>query len=296
MGKHILVTGSIRSGSTWTGKVIAQSKKIRYIGEPFNFTIKRFEPIFDNWYECLVDRPIPEQEIAKAYLRSFYSLTDKKLYRNHLNKNVFQYLNKLGREMRSRIIRRSLFKDPLAVMSAEWIYKEFNWDIVVIVRHPAAFIASMKVKNWPFDFNHFLRQDNLIKEYLQDYAKAIHDTKAEPLDIIENTILVWNCIYSTVARYQKKYGDLWYFVKHEDLSRHPENEFKKLFSYLNLAYDNRVQDYITDTTKSSKIEELKRNSVNNIKTWKDRLTPVEIERIKEGTRKVWENFYSEDDW
>lgn len=296
MGKHILVTGSIRSGSTWIGRVISQSSKIRYIGEPFNLSIRRHEPIFENWYECLINRPLSEQVKAKVYLTSFYSIFDRKLYTNHFRHNRFKFLNKLIREIRSRIIRRTLFKDPIAIMSAEWIYNEFNWDIVVIIRHPAAFVASIKLKNWSFDFDDFLRQDNLMSEYLKDFAEDINDYKTKPSDIIENSILVWNCIYSTVLKYQKEYGDLWYFVKHEDLSRSPFNEFEKLCSFLKIDYDNNIHKYLVNTTNSVKEEELKRNSFQNIKAWKDRLTLEEMYRVKEGTRKVWTKFYTEADW
>ena len=34
MAKCILVTGSIRSGTTWVGKIISQSKRVYYIHEP----------------------------------------------------------------------------------------------------------------------------------------------------------------------------------------------------------------------------------------------------------------------
>jgi hypothetical protein len=41
---------------------------------------------------------------------------------------------------------------------------------------------------------------------------------------------------------------------------------------------------------------VKRNSEENIKTWKKRLSSDEILKIKKGTEKVWKKFYSEKDW
>jgi hypothetical protein len=38
---NILISGSHRSGSTWTGKVISQSNSVRYVHEPFNIDIER---------------------------------------------------------------------------------------------------------------------------------------------------------------------------------------------------------------------------------------------------------------
>ena len=95
---------------------------------------------------------------------------------------------------------------------------------------------------------------------------------------------------------KSKYGNDWYFVKHEDLSTDPIVEFNKMFSKIGLTFDADVENYINETTKSKKQSNLKRNSIENIKTWKKRLSNDEIQRIKIGTDKVWKKFYTENDW
>ena len=39
--KPILLTGSNRSGTTWTGKMIASSDEVFYVEEPFNCLINK---------------------------------------------------------------------------------------------------------------------------------------------------------------------------------------------------------------------------------------------------------------
>ncbi len=37
-------------------------------------------------------------------------------------------------------------------MSAEWLAKTYNINVVVLIRHPAAYIYSMKRMKWGFNF------------------------------------------------------------------------------------------------------------------------------------------------
>ena len=99
-----------------------------------------------------------------------------------------------------------------------------------------------------------------------------------------------------VHYYQEKYKDEWYFIKHEDLSLQPTEEFEKLYNFLKIEMDNLVKDYILETTSSNEETLLKRDSRKNISSWKNRLTQEEIQEIKEGTREVWKYFYTEEDW
>jgi hypothetical protein len=48
-----------------------------------------------------------------------------------------------GHLVKNRLLRyRPLLKDPLALYSAEWLTSEYDMDVVLLARHPAAFAAS----------------------------------------------------------------------------------------------------------------------------------------------------------
>lgn len=298
MGKNILVTGSHRSGSTWTGNVIAKAPKVRYIHEPFNIGINRinYKSPFTYWFEFLIDSSTKHQRESKTYIESFYKVFHinnlKKLFKVRSLKGLYNY----SADIKGRITDRTIIKDPIAIMSAEWIYMNYNIDVVVLIRHPAAFVASLKVNDWQYDFNNYLDQPVLMSTYLKDYQAIINDFSKNKKDIIDQGILLWNTIHDTIAYYQNKYKNEWYFVKHEDLSIDPISEFNKMFSKINLTLNSGVENYINETTNGSEQSNLKRNSVRNIKTWKNRLSNDEIERIKIGTENVWKKFYTERDW
>ncbi|MUU78445.1 sulfotransferase [Winogradskyella endarachnes] len=297
MKKNILVTGSHRSGSTWTGKVIEQAPKVRYVQEPFNIAMTRKYTPLKYWFQHISNTSTSLQKKgAKKYLNSFLHIlhvyTIYRLLDVSSIKGVYYFLGDLIK----RLTYRTIIKDPIAIMSVEWIYNNYNIDVVVLIRHPAAFIASLKVKNWEFDFNNFLNQPLLLNSYLKQYKDAILIYSNNQKDIIDQGILLWNIIHQTIFLYQKKYKEDWYFVKHEDLSTNPMVEFNKMFAKLNLTVDSNVINYINETTKSNKKSELKRNSKENIKSWKQRLSEDEIQQIKIGTEKVWKKFYTENDW
>ena len=294
--QHILVTGSHRSGSTWVGRVIERSSKIRYVQEPFNLVIEKYRHPFPNQFECLRGRTKEEQRKVRSYIRSFYVIWHWRNFRRIFRVRSFKDLKKFVADQKNRLIKRTLMKDPLALLSADWIDDTFHWKTIVLIRHPAAFVASLKVKDWTFNFKYFLDQNNLMQQSLQPFAADIRDQVANRGDIISQGILLWNCLYTRVRQYEEEFKDSWYFVKHETLSMDPMNEFEKIFKYLDLKMEPSVRSYIEKSTTSMETLKLARDSKKNVHTWKERLTEEEISRIKEGTRMVWQHFYSEDDW
>jgi hypothetical protein len=294
--ENILVTGSHRSGTTWVGQVIASAKNIRYIEEPFNKSFHKEKVPFENMYEYINNNSLGNQFIAKKHLESYYRLFSKlnwiqiKKIRSWNNGVVF------FKDIFKRFYYRTLFKDPIALFSTEWIYENFNCKIVVLIRHPAAFVGSLKIKNWNFDFNNLKNQPQLLEILPNDFVLKIFEFSETQKDIIDQGILIWNIFYYIINQYQEKYFDQWYFIKHEDISMNPMEEFKKLFLFLELKMDKNTEEFIKVTSNSNLNKDLFRNSEKNIYTWKTRLTSEEILRVNIGTENIWKKFYSESDW
>ncbi len=196
---------------------------------------------------------------------------------------------------------RPLIKDPFAVFSLEWLSKRYNADILVMIRHPAAFVSSLKIKNWTFDFQHFLAQPHLMKGYLSDYEGEILEHAKTDRSVVEQAILLWNCIYHTVDIYRDEHPE-WLFVRHEDLSMEPVVRFRAIYEALGLEFTGRVERKILTSTgahnpaEQEAGDEFRRNSRENLYNWKYRLEPNEIELIKARTSGVSRRFYSEDEW
>jgi hypothetical protein len=199
---------------------------------------------------------------------------------------------------------RPLLKDPMALFSAEWLADRFNTDVVILIRHPAAFISSIKRMSWPpHDFSQFLKQPLLMRDHLYPFEKEIKEFVEHEHDVIDRGILLWRMFYHVVDKYRKEHNN-YIFVRHEDLSLRPVEEFKKLFDQLNVEFTEKIERVIIEYSNpanpseapASVLHQLKRNSVANIKNWKIRLSKSEIERIREGVQEISSLFYRDKDW
>ncbi|MDX1462867.1 MAG: sulfotransferase domain-containing protein [Marinirhabdus sp.] len=294
---HILITGAHRSGTTWTGKVLATAAELRYVQEPFNVAISKYKPPFSQWYKFVCDTSSQqEQQNIERYLNSFLSIHPKHFGTSFTKVSTLRGWYHAMADIKNRATHRTLFKDPLLLFSAPWFQKHMNSQIVVLVRHPAAFIASLKVKDWRFDFNHFLEQPLLMETVLHDHSSEIKRFSEHEHDLIDQGILLWNILNNYVQSKQQQQPHGWYFLKHEQLSLEPVQEFKKLCDFAAVSYSKIMHKAILDTTQAKDPQDRHRDSKQNITSWKQRLTTDEIARIKEGTAAVWRYFYSEDDW
>jgi hypothetical protein len=270
---------------------------VRYVHEPFNIGIERDNSPLQKWFEVLRNAPKERQVSAQIYIESFLKLSVSRFIKRLFRvKRLGGIKRIISDSIKNIIAKRTAIKDPIALMSADWLYETFNLDVVILIRHPAAFVASLKVKQWEFDFSNFSSQLPLFKPELLKYESAIMEAVENKKDIVDQGIILWNVIHSLILFYQEKYSKEWYFVRHEDLSIRPEDEFKKIFKYLDLNFDSKVTQYIRESTKSSVKGRLKRDSISNITSWKQRLSEEEVDRVKTGTKSVWCHYYEEKDW
>lgn len=295
MIKPILVTGAHRSGTTWTGRIIASAKEVYYLQEPFNISRYPDSP-FDHWFEHIDGSSADHKQLSEKYLKSFYLKYHSKCFQEVLKTFSFREGRNYFESLQNWMFKRPLIKDPIAIMSAEWLYNEFNCDVIVCIRHPAAFVASIREKNWHFDFTNFSNQTSLMETYLKNHKQEIHDYCLKQKDIIDQGILLWNIIYSIVWHLKNKYGNKWFFVTNEELSDDPIQKFKEIFDFLKLNFNKEVENIILSTSQIDLKVGVNRDSIKNKNSWKDRLTPEEITDIRMRTEHVWRNFYSDTDW
>jgi len=196
---------------------------------------------------------------------------------------------------------RPLIKDPIAIFSAEWLHATFGMNVLVLIRHPAAFCSSLKIKNWKFDFNNLLQQPLLMDKYLYPFEEAIIEYAENNRTIIEQATLLWNCIHHVISIYKEKYPG-WLFIRHEDLSIDPVNQFHLIFKTFDLEFTAKVKNKIHESSGAhNPVEQLqkspfKRNSKENIRNWKRRLTKEEIYLIRNKTARIAGLFYTEYEW
>lgn len=307
--KPILVTGSHRSGTTWVARVLSASPHVAYINEPFNLDFPEGRKTFAYWFTYVtknnqslyydyIKKTLSLHRNISLDVKSINSLEDAK----KTIKSLLELLDYLLRG-NNKIKPKPLFKDPIAIFSAEWLAKTFGMDVLILIRHPAAFASSLKKLNWQFSFRNFVEQPNLMRDHLYRFEKEINQFANNQQDIIDQASLLWKCIYHTVATYMKIHRD-WIFLRHEDISRDPLTNFEYLFNRFGLDFSPEIRSIILEYSSPRNPSEqpqdnpftIKRDSLSNIWNWKNRLSDSEIERIRKSVEEISMEFYSDEDW
>jgi tetratricopeptide (TPR) repeat protein len=302
----VLVTGAHRSSTTWVGKMLAANQGYTYISEPLNVLHRRGvmrKPI-RHWYAYI------NFENEDEVLSGFYATMSLRYHLiEELNdlrsvKDAARMVRDwssftLGRKAGNQVI----LKDPFAVFSVDWFFRRLGCEVVISVRHPAAFVNSLKRLNWHFQFEDLLVQPLLMRDWLEPFREEMIYAQQQAGDIVFQASLLWRIIYSAVYQTSLAHPK-YYILKHEDLSLNPLDEFKTLFDALGVPFTEQVKAAIQRSSSPDNPTELSKRSVHsvkldsrmNLKNWQNRLSADEIARVRILTEDVASYYYKDEDW
>lgn len=204
--------------------------------------------------------------------------------------------------------RKPLFKDPIALMSAEWMAEEFDARVVLLARHPAAYVASVKRLSWRTPLEDFTSQRDLLDwlpEGLAEELLARVAQRPEPpegvFDLVD-AVLCWKVHHHAVFRYSTEHPN-WILVRHEDLAMRYLEGFENLYRRLGLSWSKdrarEVEDHCSPTNRVVRgevVHEFRQDSRSVIRAWMDALDDRERDTIARLASPVWERFYSSGSW
>ena len=265
---HIFVCGTQRSGTTFTASMLALAPGTGPLFEPLNpLHPDKSRVLFQ--YFCQYVGPEPEE----PYLP-------------------------LPKDWGHG--RRLVIKEPTGTFAAEWMADRLGMTPVICIRHPAAFVASCRRLDWGYHVDDMLAQPHLVKRYLAPLADEMRAAQGDP-DPIRHLALQWKAVYTVVDDLRQRRPD-WCFVRHEDLSRRPVEEFRKLYGRLGLEFTPKVQKGIEEHTQRKgpyappPMEDIRRNSSAHLRDWERLLAPEAVERVRAITGSVASRFYDDAGW
>jgi Sulfotransferase family len=305
--RPVLITGAHRSGTTWVGATLSAGEGVAYLHEPFN--VAHLRPGMcrarfpHSFMHINAENSSRYREDLARMLRWEFSWHDA--VASVRSKRSCVASARTARAFRTARSRHSrpLLKDPIALFSAEWLAETFDMDVLVLIRHPAAFAASLARIGWRFDFRNFLSQPSLMDTDLAPFAGEIEHAVRHPLSIIDEAALLWRCIYATVYRYRDQHLE-WMFLRHEDLSANPDSWFQAICNRTGIPFAGAVAEQLRRNTSADNpvdappgaTHALMRNSTANISRWRQQLDPGEIAAIRASVEDVSSRFYSDGEW
>lgn len=305
---HLLITGSMRSGTTYVGHVLSCSSSLHYIHEPFNY-VRGIEGI-EHWlpysktqckigrYAQIVDKFMSLDFTYKNPRRDAWwrrwgraTLGSRSAWRARMYKWIHQHHT------------RMLIKDPTAVFLSKYFHEQKNTNVVLLVRHPMAFYYSNKRLKWDFDFSHIIRQKELVQDHL---AEEIAVIQSKELNYAQRIGMLWRIIYKVAAEFtdQESESGGWIVCLHEDICRFPHEQFKRIVNRFGYDMNSEMESYIDQTTSASnavearknKIHEMHRDSSSLATYWRRKATTKEIEDVREMTESLASRYYDEASW
>lgn len=271
--------------------MISMDSHVMYIHEPFNCNDRpRLWSLgFENWFKYI------SHENGYKYKPRIKNIFTPDYSMAHLFNQVNSKANSLkdiGRLFRDYMITlphrvrgsTPLIKDPIALLSAEWLEEVYEARVVVMVRHPAAFVGSLKVKNWTFPFEDLLNQSDAMRNHFGPYRRKVLQYAQTDKDIVDQASFLWKLLYSVVSQYQESHPE-WTFVRHEDIVQDPIPYFRRIYKMLGLNFTSEIKNKIEKKTDPS-----------TIRNWKKRLTEEEINRVRKKTEPVASTFYASTEW
>jgi hypothetical protein len=280
--------------------MLALAPGVGYVHEPFNprFSAGRFDRYFTVVTRENEARYAPELERALTFR---YELGTR-LRRRRRPKDVARTLRDFARVQSLRLRHpRPLMKDPIALLSSEWLAQRFGMDVVVLIRHPAAFAASLKRLGWKHSFATFFDEEGRLPAVVAPFEDEVQEQARQPGEILAQAALLWRLLYNAVDGYRERHPD-WVFLRHEDASLDPVATYEGLYERLGLELTAAARETIRRASASDNPAEpatphaVELDSAASLGRWREDLTAAEVETLRERTRDVWPRFYSETEW
>ena len=287
----IFVTGMIRSGTTFLGKILSYPLSVDYIHEPFHggYTLPERLALLPRYV-----RPGDKGQAVQAY-----GAQVKKLFSYDIGMRTSRYDgDPWQRKLLKAIVgsrgpfylrlaksnpfhTAAVIKDPIARLVAEFLYNEFNVTPVILVRHPVSLAASLRRLDWYPEVHEFRVQPQLIEDYLEDERETLH--RMWPNRLLE-AMGAWRLTYKVLLQQAEAHAD-WQVVTHEDLSQQPVSVAARLYEALELPWSDRVAAKVrswTDGTNPAKarpgrVQDFNRDSARIFEMRRDSV-PVELRR------------------
>jgi hypothetical protein len=315
-----------RAGTSWVGKMIEAGGDFVYINEPMN---PRHPP---GRSPGILNTDITQEylyitdENGPRYLGAF---RDTVRFRYHplaeLRRNHRPFdLAKMAKYATSFALgwlleKRPMLNDPYATLAARWLAEQLGAQVVAVVRHPAAMLASFRKLGYErIDLRGMLDQPLLMRDWLEPLRAETETAGGE--DLVGQAALLWRILYRVTAAYRSTVPGF-VVVRHEDLSVDPLAAYEKLHVELGLPFTAEVRAAVEEGSgltlargaaggEKTHVWRLSRrgflsrtayrpmDSRGSLGAWRSAVTPDEIARIRWLTEDVARLYYTDEelDW
>jgi hypothetical protein len=314
----VMVVGMARAGTSWVAEMLRAGGGLVHLNEPFNpkhppgrspGILNARVPV---GYLYITDA---NGEQYRPALQDMFRFRYRYLAELRANRTCFD-LAKMAKYSSSFAVgaltgKRPLLDDPYASLASEWIAEQFDGQVALLVRHPAAMVASYRKLGYRAHFRHFLDQPMLMAEWMEPW-RAEMEALVEAEDRIAQVAMFWRMLHYVLGEMAARSPRV-HVVRYEDLCFDPEGAYRQLFTSLGLEFNGSARDEVARGTSGNSRSKshswrfsrhggLSRtafrpmDSKAMINAWRTIIDPGEAARIREITAGVADRFYTDADW
>lgn len=307
--KKILVTGAARSGTTILGRILNFAPDTNFLLEPFNRYVWMHSPHY-HAYIGPNSTDIKHEHYQK-FITSVFNMQGLIPWPKYTGKSPLESLalkvrlRRITVHTKLAILRQRylsphnmIYKDPSACFLASHLAHKHDCNVVYTIRHPAAIFVARKELNWRFDCQCLELQPDLIDSFGDLWGKL------DPLKdggILEQSIILWMCIYSTLYKLEKEQSSRVLCMRHEDWCESPLERIEELYDKLGLQWTKKVESKVraittglSATRKTASLATMEaRDSKAIIYKWKNKVSQSELDKIMEYCGKLMDVYYPE---
>jgi len=211
----VFVAGTARSGGVWVSDILDRHDEYRLVFEPFH---PKRAPWMARYGGRIYLRPAERHEQFRELARSIVTGRIRHPWTERLNRRF--------------VARQRIIKADFANLMMKWLYVTFpGMPLVLILRHPCAVALSFVARGYRGAVEPLLDRETLVEDFLHPYADAIRGAR----DTFERTLFLW-CVETLVPLRQFRPGEV-HVTFFENLVRHPESEFARLFAHVGMGMD-----------------------------------------------------------
>lgn len=171
-----------------------------------------------------------------------------------------------------------VIKDPFLSLSAQYLIKRHRFQVVFAVKHPAAFLSSLRRVGW----DRTVPLDDLVDQGVISVAQR--DRAQGP---VAQAALLWNAINRHALETQRRFPGSVAIWSHERFCLDPDGEMERLTQAFDIPYSDAMRAEVARSTlgdvvtpPSETIHQLVRNSAAMAGSWRERLPQAEQDEMR----------------
>ncbi len=296
--RPIVICGLPRSGTTWTLQTLASSPEAH----------RTFEPDNEEWHPAAIHAKhrlgrypaLVQHEVSKPYRRLWEwifhgahenhrsDLALRLLYPGRKTRSFDDRLDPMGRmagfiardplptrgtrrEEPQRVIAKSIH----AQLALEWLASEFEFDLLVLLRHPANVLASWLGMNLKDSHNRALENHPVVRaRYLEPWGVPLPGA-----DQIERMCwkigLLTAALETAISR-----NPTWHVRVHEELCIDPLAQFRSLFDEMELEWTDATERYLLKHDLPGSGFTVNRNARSLPSAWQNKLDESQVKTLR----------------